>query len=246
VSRSRATGEIEVLAAGLDLEDATLAGLLALAELDDPTAERLPLRRRRVAEAILRMVLGRRLGCPPSQVAIARSPQGKPHLSQRCSQAAYGPPGQPQRDRQPPLRFSLAHSGACALIALSADRDVGVDLESIDLRRPHERLARRWFTTAEHALVASRPTLADRACAFYRLWTAKEACVKATGEGPAALRQVEICGDEALWLRPRLGSVRWRVQELDLGPGWAAAVAAPGLDWRATLECWRPFPQPQP
>jgi phosphopantetheinyl transferase len=259
---------IEVLAADLEEGEAALRKLLALAGVADPGAGRSPLRRRRVAEAILRVELGRRLGLAPREVAIARSGSGKPYLAPlgcgktrgvrsrtgrlpreagRLAAEPGRPPAEPGRPpaepgRPPaeqPLRFSLAHSGRRALIALSGEHEVGVDLEPIDLRRPHERLARRWFTAAEHKLIAACATNEDRARAFYRLWTAKEACVKATGEGLAALGAVEICGEQAFWLHPRLGSARWRVQQLDLGPGWAAAVAAPGLDWRATLNWLR-------
>lgn len=192
-----------------------------LADLDCPAAGR----QRLVADTILRLELGRRLGCPPAAVRIERGAEGKPQLA----------PGQPK------LHFSLSHSHGRALIALSADREVGVDLEPLDPDRPIERLAARRFTAREHAFIRDAADHNQRTERFYRLWAAKEACVKATGEGIAALQRVELSPElvRASWDEPRLGASEWRVQELALGPGWAAAVAAPGTDWRAQLRRWR-------
>jgi 4'-phosphopantetheinyl transferase len=187
------------------------------ARLDAPVAYRRP-----QAREIVRAELGRRLGASPEGIELVREADGKPRL-------AASPP---------PLHFNLSHSGARALLAFAA-LPVGVDLERSRPRRALDRIAARWFTASEHERLAALDG-EDRLEAFYALWTAKEACVKATGEGLAALREVDVVGGgktpiTAIWTAPRLGFKRWRVQALGLGSGWAGAVAAPGCDWRASL-----------
>ncbi|MER7848012.1 4'-phosphopantetheinyl transferase superfamily protein [Kitasatospora sp. NPDC096077] len=75
----------------------------------------------------------------------------------------------------PGLHFNLSHSGELALLAV-APRPVGVDVELVRSGRDVDRLSRRFFPAPERELVArgGRP-------AFARLWTRKEACVKAVG-----------------------------------------------------------------
>ncbi|MFD5466894.1 4'-phosphopantetheinyl transferase family protein [Kitasatospora sp. NPDC127059] len=75
----------------------------------------------------------------------------------------------------PGVHFSLSHSGELALLAV-APRPVGVDVETVRSGRDVDRLSRRFFPSQERELVAlgGRP-------AFARLWTRKEACVKASG-----------------------------------------------------------------
>ena len=82
------------------------------------------------------------------------------------------------------LRFNLAHSGEVALVAVTRDRDVGVDVERV---RPD---ADRW-ALVDHALTArerhqlQRIAPTERAHAFLSMWARKEALLKAAGVGLA-------------------------------------------------------------
>lgn len=85
------------------------------------------------------------------------------------------------RNGKPALRdgraqFSLSHSGFYVALAV-AERPVGVDVERV---RPLDwQVARRCFTALEMDWLSAEPT----GEAFCRLWTGKEAILKATGEG---------------------------------------------------------------
>ena len=75
------------------------------------------------------------------------------------------------------LYFNLSHSGRMAACVI-ADRPVGLDVQE---RGPcREALARRFFAPAEQAELAAAT---DRDGAFVRLWTMKEAWLKASGAG---------------------------------------------------------------
>ncbi len=157
------------------------------------------------AHAQLRWLLGRRLGVTPEAIEFERATKGKPFL-----------PGLP-------LRFNLSHCREFALVALHPRLEVGVDLEWIAARRDWLALARRFFTPGESDWLAARPA-EDQARAFCRLWTCKEAWMKADGRGlGAGLRTVAVhLGDR---LAPELtGAPGWRARELAAPPDYAAAV----------------------
>jgi 4'-phosphopantetheinyl transferase len=122
------------------------------------------------------------------------------------------------------LRFNLSHSGEVALIAVGSD-EVGVDVERIDPSRNLEGVARRIFGP-EAAEELTRVPLAARAAAFYARWTAHEARVKLSGEGFAALR--------------REPSPSVTVRPVQLGEGYAAAVAVRGDGWSVRHWAFRP------
>lgn len=95
------------------------------------------------------------------------------------------PGGKPVFAAHPDCHFSLSHSGALALCALS-DRPVGADLELIRPRRA-EFPAYVFRGAAYERYLA----LGGDWSAFYALWTELESIVKYTGEGLRAWRRAE-------------------------------------------------------
>jgi 4'-phosphopantetheinyl transferase len=78
---------------------------------------------------------------------------------------------------------NVSHSGELVAAAATTRGLVGVDVEAV--RTVREGVAERCFTDDERAWIArARP--AGQAARFFRLWTLKEAYVKATGVGIAA------------------------------------------------------------
>ena len=94
------------------------------------------------------------------------------------------------------MYFSLSHSGSFALCAVS-DRPVGADLETPDAAS-HMSAAKRFFSEAECESIARSPAPAD---AFCSVWVQKEAVVKASGEGLAALSKASPLSQGAICLR---------------------------------------------
>jgi 4'-phosphopantetheinyl transferase len=158
----------------------------------------------------LRDVLAGYLGLPPDEVPLTRTPAGKPALT------IPGP------------TFSLSHTGGLVVVAVTARPAVGVDVERAG-RRTSERVMRRALTDEElHSVAALPPT--ERAEAFLRHWTVKEAYLKAVGTGlSAGLRTVSV--DGAL-TAPRIAADgEWSVQRFDPRPGYLGAVVAAGPPW---------------
>ncbi len=126
------------------------------------------LRRRWIAAHVaLRQVLAAELDVPAHSLEFERDAHGKPRLAGAQAGA---------------LEFSLSHSAALAVIAVSRTAPVGVDVELVESITDSDAIARRHFAGEEwHAL--DRLAGDARVDAFYRIWTRKEAYLKATGMG---------------------------------------------------------------
>src|SRR6185437_5172724 len=108
------------------------------------------------ARSFLRRTLGRHRGVDPASLRFA-----------------YGLCGRPELEGAHALQFNLSYSGDQAVLAISYDGPLGVDLE---VRRPLPDLEgqlRAFHAQSEH----------DRSAAFLALWTRKEAALKAMGAG---------------------------------------------------------------
>jgi 4'-phosphopantetheinyl transferase len=189
-----------------------------------------------VARSGLRRVLGRYVGVAPELLAFEYGPYGKPRLL----------------DRPTPV-FNVSHSEEWALIAVSADGVLGIDIEAVRELDDRDALAASVFSATENACLSALPA-ADRLRAFFRCWTRKEAFVKATGDGLARSLvgfDVTFAPGEA----PALSipadppeAARWMVASLEPVPGFEVALVADGQGrniryWTlpamdAGLRCW--------
>jgi len=167
-------------------------------------------RRWRAARHALRRVIAALVNAPPETLVIEPDDLGKPRLQ------GSG------------LQFNLSHSAGEALIGVSPDRAIGVDLEVVHEVVDAEVLARAHFTNAERA-EWSRADAAARDRTFLTCWTRKEACVKALGVGLSAQPEsIEVgCAPDARVVAIRLGTEGCEValESLRLRGESVAAVA---------------------
>ncbi len=199
----------------LDAYAETVA-LDGLTDYERARAARLPAqkgRRQLAARHALRRVLAEALHRPVESLVIEPDDWGKPRLSGSA------------------LEFSLSHSGPAALIGVSGDRAIGVDIEVVRGVADAAALARTHFTPAERA-EWSRAAAAERDRTFLTCWTRKEACVKALGVGLAATpERIEAgCTPDTRVATVRLGAERCEVTlgSLRLPGDSVAAVALAG------------------
>lgn len=138
------------------------------------------------AWVLARVVLGERLGRDPGALGFDRT-------CTHCGDTGHGKPV--VEDAGPGLDFSLSHAGELAVVAVS-DRSVGLDVEDA--------------TAGERPLDAALTERERAACpdyaGFARLWTRKEAVLKAVGKGLAVHPgRIEVLGSTLLALPEELG-----------------------------------------
>jgi 4'-phosphopantetheinyl transferase len=114
------------------------------------------------------------------------------HALARTMLAAHGAPnphfrtnpwGKPEIDAVGnTLRFNLTHTRGLAACAVTEVDNLGIDAEAADRSIDATRLARRFFAPQEAAFLAGLAA-EERPAAFRRLWTLKEAFIKAVGQG---------------------------------------------------------------
>lgn len=163
------------------------------------------------------MILGHYVGAEPAELTFAVGEAGKPTL--------IGPVTRP-------LQFSLAHSGELVLVAVTGGQAVGVDVERHRPVPAAADLAERYFSPEEREYLAAQADAAAAERAFLRLWAAKEAFVKATGEGlQRPLDSFSVaCGDgdatRLLWQRDDpAAAAHWWLTSFVPASGYVGAVA---------------------
>jgi 4'-phosphopantetheinyl transferase len=170
-----------------------------------------------VGRAALRILLSSYLDCAPVGVEFLRGPHGKPSVEG--------------------LWFSSSRSGAAALVAVSQDGPVGVDIERVDARRPVRRMAQRLFT-GDEATALEMLSPGQATTAFHRCWSAKEAYAKGVGRGLAIGFDTFSVAPIAARGCERVRVKGWEVRSLHVREGYAAALAAPGSAWRCDTRTW--------
>ena len=226
--------EVQVWRLRVDLEGGTRAVAESIAEAVTADEYARAARFRQEADRqrslcgrlLLRTFLGHHLGIAPREVTFVNGEFGKPEVEHRAS----GGGGVGAGAGTSVLRFNLAHSGEWLLFALARDRELGVDVEQHRTMSDAIQIARRFFAPPEVAdLEALDPTLHHDT--FFRVWTRKEAIVKATGQGiSAGLERFAVSSDASdhVTLRGLDGDPswdRWTIRGLDMPPNYTAAVA---------------------
>ena len=110
--------------------------------------------------AALRRILATKLALPPHALHFVMNHYGKPYL--------HGDAG---------IDFNVSHAGQFALVAISTNGQVGVDIEDCNRQLDVSALADYVFTALERR--SELVTTAD----FIKRWVAKESVLKAVGVG---------------------------------------------------------------
>jgi 4'-phosphopantetheinyl transferase len=174
----------------------------------------------------LRQILAGYTAEHPAEIRLTQGVCGKPALAAGL-----------------PFRFSLTHARERAAVAVSWEREVGIDLEPIDPGLDVSSLVTVVCSQTEAARIDACPPV-TRLETFLAYWTCKEAYLKGTGAGltqdPRTV-EIELPGDGWAAVRDSITGVQdppWRVRLLDAGPGWIAALAIPGPEPSLTVYRW--------
>lgn len=169
--------EVHIWKIDLDLKDIIIAelGEEYLSNLDQRERKRYEnylteecRRQLIISHLATRDILSLYLDCPMNRIHFQYSKFNKPYLL--------------KKDNPRQVEFNLTHSGNIALLALTKVRRIGVDVEEIHTLQEQEQIEQN-VLTFEELKVLSSLNESERLSNFYFLWTAKEALMKAIGEG---------------------------------------------------------------
>jgi 4'-phosphopantetheinyl transferase len=164
-------------------------------------------RRYSAAHTSLREILARMLGRRPNEIVIERCAKGRPALQCRS------------------IDFNMTHSDGLCLVAVSVSHRVGIDLENTEQPFEPEVLD----IIAHPSDMALLRMDGDRTSELL-LWVAKEAVLKADGDGFARdPRSVEVRWEPGKRHGIAIDSAHnqsWQLARVDVGQKWLAAVAS--------------------
>jgi 4'-phosphopantetheinyl transferase len=218
-------GEVHLWRAGLDIPSDSDWALLSPEEQQRANRFRFDLHRARFvrAHAITRLILASYMEIPAHQLQMGANRSGKPFL---IHPAPFD------------LRFNLSHSGGLMLLGVTDGLEIGVDIElhaeSLDWRQ----IATNYFSPREIGMIESPASDPARRAEFYRLWTLKEAYLKANGQGLAGnLDQVEIQSgpEDELSFGGENEKHRWQVFVFKPASGASGAVVVEKLQTAVRL-----------
>lgn len=141
------------------------------------------------SRVVLRRVLSEYAAVDPVDWKFAAGPWGKPFVD-TPAQARW-------------LQFNLTHTRGLVVVAVTREHEVGVDAEWVGRTVEWQTIAASYFAPREMDDLQS--VTADHSHdRFLRLWTLKEACIKAFGQG-LTIPLNAVCFD-SLDHQPRLQS----------------------------------------
>jgi 4'-phosphopantetheinyl transferase len=215
--KKSAHGAVHLWRVGLDAFPQRASSLLGL--LSDEERERLerfrfPVLKHRfaVARGTLRQIVAQYVGGDPVGLQFGYERFGKPFVQ--------SPPSN--------LHFNLSHSVDLMVVAVSMETPVGVDIEREDRELKFWDIAAHYFSQSEQEELALRK-MDSRQRAFFQIWTAKEAVLKASSLGfSVEPSHVEI-GLTPLTLRAIKGvqerNLPWYLEPLSPREGYIGALA---------------------
>ncbi len=168
-----------------------------------------------IALAQRRVILSQYLNQAPESITYAIGPYGKPYIE------GY------------PLHFNLSHSHDIALLAISQQAELGIDIEYWRSVIHIDGLVKKIFTPEEQAQFYALPD-DQRTASFYQVWTSKEAFVKAIGKGLYyPLSQINVAVDPNMPSRLLMAGVgkeaidteKFTVNKLTVPPNYTANCA---------------------
>jgi 4'-phosphopantetheinyl transferase len=184
-----------------------------------------------ISRAFLRLALAGYLRTGALDVQFQTTEHGKPELAGNTD-----------------ITFNLSHTEGVAVLAVTRNRAVGIDVERVRQNLETLEIAERFFSSGEADWLRSQPA-SERLRSFFVCWTAKEAYIKACGGGLSMplteFNLIPRSGTQKIKLETsgnRDRSTKWTIWRLELGPELVSAVAIESEDSQVRLGKW-PWPQ---
>lgn len=117
-----------------------------------------------ISKGLSRHLIAEYLGMKPAVIKYSYNKFGKPYIS----------------DSSDDLQFNISHCDNIIVFAFSSGNEIGVDVEKIKTIEDMEGVADICFTPYEKEWLNRTESVTET---FYKIWTIKEAFIKAIGRG---------------------------------------------------------------
>jgi len=175
-----------------------------------------------ICHGAVRRILSKYLDFDPNKIKFDNNQFGKPIL--RDEMGGIG------------IQFNLTHSEDRAVFALTPLRNIGIDIELVHPFTDYEKLAATYFSREEVAYLGSLDGT-SKLNAFYKLWTRKEAFLKAIGKGLSfPLNDFSMLGNTSVEFQKVKLSWRsalagyWYYIDLQIEDGYSSSMVIEGND----------------
>jgi 4'-phosphopantetheinyl transferase len=162
----------------------------------------------------LRFILSKYWGCQPHELMFRYNSCKKPFI--------YIPEFKG-------LKFNMSFSGDLMVVGLSKNNEVGIDIEKVSQMQDLENIAIENFSLQEVNFLNGTK---DKTSTFFKIWTRKEAFIKAIGNGmyyPLKSFSVNIDpagrSEHLVIFNHPMESGLWRTSEINTSDGYIASVA---------------------
>jgi 4'-phosphopantetheinyl transferase len=184
----------------------------------------------RLCRGMLRLGLAWYLGTSPREITLRLRWRDKPCLAEDS-----------------PVYFNVTHTRSLALIAFTTVGEVGIDVEEQKREVEALEIASSHFTAKETAIIAAATTPEEQTSSFFRIWTRKEAVLKAAGCGISqGLDTIDVSQQHTNLVKligspDEIAGTAWLIRdlvvpEMEERGAFAAAIAAPPGDW--SIQRW--------
>jgi len=158
-----------------------------------------------ICRGALKQLLGQYLQTLPERIEIILDKNKKPVLKDRLQ-----------------LHFNVSHSRGSIALAFS-DNNIGIDVEYIDNNFDYKPIAKACFAMAEMDCLRESCNAAEE---FFKLWTRKEAFLKANGKGlNDDMNQLNCLGELHEKQIAAPGYESYRIDSFKIEENYIAAVA---------------------
>lgn len=160
-----------------------------------------------LSKAVSKLIMGKMLGIPATDLKIAYQKKGKPYVLGAESL----------------IQFNVSHTDEMVALALDAN-PIGVDIESIDNISKAEAVGNKVLSESEQMAIARDKAPKTQFCVF---WTRKEALLKGLGKGiDDDIKKVPaIDGVHHIWEDWGPTLPNWNVRSLSIFGGHCCSVA---------------------
>jgi 4'-phosphopantetheinyl transferase len=172
-----------------------------------------------VSRGVLRLLLSNYCSCSTKEIEFNFNEFGKPLLS-----------------NNPEISFNLSHSENLALYIFTHNRKVGIDLEKIGELTDIDGLSRLCFSDHEKKWF-NKFSPAEKKELFYKIWTCKEAYIKAIGKGfsfsPVNIT-LDMSSDKEIYFKEIIGDDdfrKWNIVKINAHPDFISTALIEGDDF---------------